>query len=73
MADTEIMKPMEGYESRWDYWKKEFPRALGDEKNTLYLLDTMGKDTHIKAYLNLNYYPEPTFTCSARIGKFISR
>ena len=64
---------MEGYESRWDYWKKEFPRALGDEKNTLYLLDTMGKDTHIKAYLNLNYYPEPTFTCSARIGKFISR
>lgn len=58
-------EPMDGYESRWDYWVKKVPRALYEERNTLYLLDERGKKTYMVAHCNkYNFYPEPTFTCS---------
>lgn len=58
-------QPCEGYESRADYWKSYMSeKQLETVGKTLMLLDSDGKDKFIKAHLNMNFFDEPTFTCS---------
>ena len=39
-------------------------KQLETVDKTLMLLDSDGKDKFIKTHLNMNFFDEPTFTCS---------
>lgn len=58
-------RPCEGYESRADYRKSYMSgKRLETADKTLMPSDSDGKDKFIKAHLNMNFFDEPTFTCS---------
>lgn len=59
-------KPMEGYDSRADYWEKKCPKYANESKEKLVLLNADGEDRdHIYCHGDsTKWFDVPTFTCS---------
>ena len=58
-------QPLKGWSSRAQYWRHSMSAEdLKKIRKTLLLLDSDNQLTNINCYLYLNFFDEPTFTCS---------